>query len=138
MAIMGLSKPSRPNILTPEELVRQRLLLCLVEEKGFPKEQLVIEKSLSELLPGISVPFRRVDLVCFAPPSSEGFAPLFAVECKREGCSLEEASEQLIGYNYFLRAPFLAVVSATEAFYWETAQGNLIAGLPFYSELTRL
>jgi hypothetical protein len=92
---------------TPEEIVRQSLLHHMVRSLGYPKELLAVEKQLSELphLEGaIGLPTRRIDIVCFA----RDFHPLLLIECK-EGEVGSDAIEQALGYNAFVKAPFVAV-----------------------------
>lgn len=119
---MGSSKPRRSLfdpwrkgrfIATPEEMVRQRTLEGMCKSLGFPKELISVEKSLSELphLEGRSdLPIRRVDMVCFAKGIHPDYPlyPLLLLECK-QGKALKEAHEQALGYNYFAKAPFVAI-----------------------------
>jgi len=92
---------------TPEEIVRQSLLLQMIRSLGYPKELLAVEKQLSELphLKGVQgLPNRRADIVCF----SRGIYPLLLIECK-EGEVGKEAVDQVLGYNEFVKAPFVAI-----------------------------
>ncbi|NGX45389.1 MAG: hypothetical protein K940chlam2_00539 [Chlamydiae bacterium] len=92
---------------TPEEIVRQSLLLEMIRTLGYPKELLAVEKQLSELphLMGVErLPKRRTDIVCYA----RGIHPLLLIECK-EGDVGKEAIQQALGYNAFVGAPFVAV-----------------------------
>lgn len=118
----------------PEELVRQRLLSRLIGDLGFPKERIIVERSLQQFV-AEKCPNRRIDVVCLAPASEAGFVPLFVIECKKDHHSLEEAVQQLIGYNYFLKAPYLGVVSAERAFHWHFNAQSVTEGLPNYTDL---
>lgn len=100
---------------TPEEKVRQKLLSLMIEQLGYPKELLAVEKQLSEiphLKSTMHLPKRRADILCFAKnihPEHEIF-PLLLIECK-EGKSKEGAEPQVLGYNHFVQAPYVAVAN---------------------------
>ena len=97
---------------TPEEIVRQQLINHMVYELFYPKELIAIEKVLSSIPtvdPGnMQLPDRRVDLICFAK-SSTTLYPLLVIECKESKELTEEALAQVQGYNYFIKAYFVAV-----------------------------
>lgn len=121
---------------TPEEIVRQRLLYVMIHQLGYPKEFLAIEKQLSEL-PGCikrqNSPKRRFDILCY-DKCTEELKPLLLIECK-EGTPDEKAKRQVIGYNYFIGAPFVAVAgpSIIELIYPE-----YLDCLPHYSNLCKV
>ena len=103
---------------TPEERVRQRLLVLMTRQLGYPKELLSVEKKLSELphLNGLSgLPNRRADVLCFAKGVHEDYPlfPLLLIECK-EGEIGEEAACQALGYNHYVQAPFVALAGENE------------------------
>jgi hypothetical protein len=126
MVTMGLSSPSKKEIYdpfrkkwvvaTPEEKVRQNLLQRMTLELSYPRELISVEKALSEM-PHItashrsSCPDRRVDLVCFAKGihPDHSLYPLILIECKESSSLIEVAQQQVIGYNYFIKACFVAV-----------------------------
>lgn len=95
----------------PEEVVRQALLVKMQEELGFPRELLSVERSLSSMphLAGQRVPDRRFDIVCFSEFDGQ-MLPLLLIECKAIPIS-KAAIEQVIGYNHFAKAPFVAVAN---------------------------
>lgn len=125
---------------TGEELVRQRCLRRLMEQLGFPRSLLVVEKALSELphLLHVAVPPRRVDILAVAPGVHPDYPlfPLLMIECKT-GAFGQEAIEQVMGYNFFVRAPFLAVVNETEERVLVSEQGKycLMPQLLSYQEM---
>ncbi len=101
---------------TPEELIRQSLLYIMIYRLHFPKELIAIEKQLSELphLNGLSsLPERRADIICFANNIHPDYPlyPLLLVECK-EGKVSREAIEQALGYNHYVKAPYIAVAGS--------------------------
>ena len=107
-------------VATPEEKVRQNLLHKMTVELSYPRELISIEKALSEM-PHISAstasscPDRRVDLVCFAKGIHPEYPlyPLLLIECKECASLVEVARQQVIGYNYFIKACFVAVAYPT-------------------------
>lgn len=104
---------------SPEERIRQHWISYLIHEWGFPQNLLAVEKSLSQF-PHLmhskeKLPFRRADIIAFAKgihPSYELY-PLLLIECKAVKLNATSA-RQAIGYNYYLRAPFIAIVNQQE------------------------
>ncbi len=111
--------------LKPEEEVRQRLLTVMKGELGFPAEMISVERSLSSLphLLGQKVPDRRFDIVCFKKQGAS-LLPLLIVECKAVDLT-KKAAMQVIGYNYFAKAPFIALANQAGVYtgYCEEDQG---------------
>ncbi|MBJ7449266.1 MAG: type I restriction enzyme HsdR N-terminal domain-containing protein [Parachlamydiales bacterium] len=104
---------------TPEEIVRQRLINMMINQLGFPPSLLSVETDIS-LLPHLitlSSPFpkRRLDLICYGKnihPQYDLY-PLLMVECKAT-CIKEIAVRQVIGYNHFVKAYYIALVGNKE------------------------
>jgi hypothetical protein len=122
---------------SPEEKVRQALIYRLTHELGYHRPCLGIEQSLKQMphlqTSAIKLPSRRADLICF----SRGL-PLLLVECK--AVKLNQAiKRQVIGYNYYLKAPYLAIVNQEEAqFGWydpSLQDFHFIPHLPPYEKL---
>lgn len=128
---------------TPEEIVRQSLLQRMVGELHYPKELLVIEKELKQL-PHLKaenqLPDRRADILCFAKNIHLHYAlyPLLLIECK-EGKLDGQAKEQVVGYNHFVKAFFIALANPEGVqlgYYDKNAQlYRFIPYLPSYREL---
>lgn len=129
---------------TPEEKVRQALIYLMVNELEYPLQSLAIEKSLSQM-PHLAmekgkIPSRRADILCLATcihPSFELF-PLLLVECKAVPIT-QKTLRQVVGYNYYLQAYFIAVANEREiqtGWYDSTQKDySFINRLPKYSEL---
>lgn len=102
---------------TPEEQVRQRWLQVMIHQLGYPKELLVVEKEIKELphLLTSHVPHRRVDILCYGKGLHPDFAlyPLLLIECKDESLT-DDAIDQVVGYNYHVKAFFAGAVSQNE------------------------
>lgn len=124
---------------TPEEKIRQKLLKVLLEELFFPKEYVVVEKALSELphLQGKRVPKRRLDILCYFSMHDQ-LLPLLLIECKKSG-ETKQALSQVSGYNYWVKAPFVAVANQGGILlkYLDIASNEIVIkeGLPSYQDL---
>ncbi len=89
--------------LTPEELLRQLVLLYLLEAQQYPANR--IRSEVGILVNGMSA---RCDLVVF----DAAVKPWLLVECKSPKVALTQKTfEQAARYNLRLRAPFMAVTN---------------------------
>lgn len=83
------------------------------DEWGYPPSLIMVEKELSHLPlidTSAKIPKRRVDIVCYANDEKKGLYPLLLVECKESELSVtKKAIRQLLGYNHFIHAPFVAI-----------------------------
>ncbi len=127
---------------TPEEQVRQLWIQRMVHQLEYPRELFVVEKGIKDLPFATSkeAPNRRLDiLVCGkGSPPSDPFFPLLLLECK-QGTLSEDALNQVIGYNHFIKAPFVAAVNLSEVqlrVYDRTENQYIFCSfLPSYKEL---
>lgn len=105
----------------PEEKVRQELIHKMTQCLGYPLGSLILEKSLDQL-PHLqahpSLPKRRADLIVLARDlhPQHPFYPLLLVECKAVPLT-SKVLRQLIGYNQFVGAPFIAAVNQTQTYF---------------------
>ena len=111
--------------MLPEERVRQSLLQHLVQQLGYPKSYISVEKALDG-------PNRRYDVLVYGKCHGE-LKPLLLIECKAEHVT-EEAVQQALGYNHEIDAPFVAAVGYDRAL-MITGNGELVGGLLAYQEL---
>ncbi len=100
--------------MRPEEEVRQKLLLKMRQELGFPGGMLAVERSIGKIphLSGKRVPDRRFDVVAFAQgvhPLHPIF-PILLIECKAHSI-MEQDFQQVIGYNAYIDSPFIAMAN---------------------------
>lgn len=113
---------------TPEEIVRQKWISVMLNDLGFPKGLLSVEKVIPELK-------RRTDIVCYTP-GKEGLIPLIVIECKAQDEG-NLTDKQVLGYNFTIQAPFLCVIHGEQAkTFWK--EGDLLASvsfLPSYHQL---
>ena len=93
---------------TPEELVRQLTLLCLIREKGFSRTAINVEKALK-----INKTLKRFDIVVYAKNGT----PQILIECKAPSIKLnQEVFDQAARYNLQLKAPFLLITNGLSAY----------------------
>ena len=124
---------------TPEEKVRQRWLQTMVHRLQYPRELIVVEKKIGELpsLCSADVPDRRVDILCYRK-EIHLLSPLILIECKGEPLT-DAAVDQVIGYNHYVKAPFVAVVNLEQvrlgAFDVEKKKYVFSSIFPSYTEL---
>lgn len=147
---MGLLKPKRERLYdfirkkwvdaTPEEIIRQQILRQMVDSFGYPASLIAVEKELSQLAslwqaPAASLPKRRVDIIVFA----KNLMPLLMIECKAVNLTPQFA-EQVIGYNAFVKAPWLALANGKEVLtgHFDSDSGihRFEPGLPTFNALS--
>jgi hypothetical protein len=127
-----------PVMATPEELVRQEFLSHCFGPFGCSRHLVAVEMSLRRLCPHVhpGPPRRRLDIVC-SYVNNERVDPLLLVECKASLPS-SAALTQVLGYNFFVKAPFVAltwpghILLATSGGVWY--EGKL-SSMPCYAEL---
>lgn len=101
-------------------------------------------KSLPHLKDTDKVPNRRLDLLIYAKLQSTTLLPLLIIECKRTEIShlaLERAFDQLISYNHYVKAPFVAL-AGKNGFFLAHYDSNdkryhFSTGIPPYHELIK-
>lgn len=92
--------------MTPEEEVRQKFILFLLDVKKFPLSHISVEHSIS-----VNGTVRRYDIVVF---DSE-LKPYILVECKAPEVPLsQEVLDQACSYNSVLNAPVVCITNGTE------------------------
>ena len=94
--------------LQPEELVRQLLLIFLIQTQKFPKSKIAVEKSLI-----INDLPRRFDILIY----DKSTQPFLLVECKAPKVKISQATfDQIAQYNLALKVPFLLVTNGIETY----------------------
>ena len=118
---------------TPEELVRQTWLQRMVQELGYPKGYLAVERELKTLAHLQNhqgpLPSRRIDILCFRK-----LKPLLLIECKKR--LSQEAMDQVLAYNQFVQAPYVAIVDRSQIRF--RFADREVDYLPMYDELITL
>lgn len=96
-------------VLTPEEWVRQHVVLTLITEKNYPKSHINVEKQL--LLNGTK---KRYDVVVF---NTDGTIHLI-VECKAPSVKItQDTFDQIARYNLVTDATYLMVTNGLQHYY---------------------
>jgi hypothetical protein len=118
-------------LLTPEEWVRQNLLLHLVENFNYPIGRIAIEKKLNVL-----DNYKRFDAVVY----DKMMKPLMLAECKEHNIEIEQSVFNQIGsYNYELKAPFLLVSNGINHFVaevdFEKRKIDFLKQIPDYNDI---
>ena len=104
---------------TPEEKVRQSLIQVMTQELGYPPGGISLEKRLKEMphinLSSKMIPSRRADIIIFAKDihPQHAYYPLLLIECKAVPLN-EKVVRQVVGYNQFVNAYYIAVANQTE------------------------
>jgi len=120
-------------VLTPEELLRQLVLLYLLEEKKYPAHRIRSEVGIQ--VNGLR---RRCDLVVY----DAAVNPWLLVECKSPRVSVcQNTFEQAARYNLCLRAPFMVVTNGLATYCaaldFEQERFEYLGELPEYSLFNR-
>lgn len=113
-------------VLTPEEQVRQKLLHKMMNQLGFPKGLISVEKKIGS---------RRYDIVCYA----RSMNPLLLIECKAEKITAGTLA-QAAGYNALLAAPFISLAGPNEVKTFWNDRGNIVSVpfLPPYEQMCKV
>lgn len=97
-------------VMTPEERVRQQLILFLLNVKRIPASHLSVERAIT--VNGLT---KRYDLVVFG----QDMKPHMVIECKAPHVELtQEVIAQAGRYNKTLRAPILGVTNGSAHFFF--------------------
>jgi hypothetical protein len=116
-------------ILQPEEWVRQHCVQFLIQEKGYPKSLINVEKELK-----INNLRKRYDIVVFNPDGSIHLI----VECKSYKINITQNTfDQIARYNLALNATYLMVTNGINHYYcqtdFEAERYNFLEDIPNYS-----
>ncbi len=117
--------------LTPEEWVRQNLIQFLVQDMGYPRGLMAVEKYLR-----VHGQAHRADLVVY---DREG-QPLLLAECKEPEVAISQSTfDQIACYNRTLRARYLLVSNGLQHYCYaiERDKGayRFLERLPRYDDL---
>jgi hypothetical protein len=102
--------------LTPEEWVRQHIVHYLIDEKGYPKSLINVEKQLV-----INNLKKRTDIVIF----SKTGMPYIIVECKAPSVKITQKTfDQIARYNLKLAAKYLMLSNGLSHYFAELDTKN--------------
>ena len=98
-------------LVQPEELVRQTLLLYLLEEKKVAIQRMAVEKTIR-----VNHLKRRFDLVYHDKYGK----PKLLVECKSPNVPLtDQVLEQAVWYNFEIKAPYLLLSNGKDSRWYQ-------------------
>jgi len=118
-------------MLTPEEWVRQHIARFLVEELGYPKGRVGMEKEIK-----VNKLRRRPDLVIF----NDLGKPLLVVECKAPQVKITQAVfDQAARYNLTLKALFFILTNGLKTYccllHAPSSSYHFLETIPSYTDL---
>ncbi|HEX8562040.1 MAG TPA: type I restriction enzyme HsdR N-terminal domain-containing protein [Flavobacterium sp.] len=121
-------------VLTPEEWVRQHVVRFLLNDKGYPKSFINVEKLLK-----VSGRTKRYDVVVFNPDGSI----LVLVECKAPEVKIVQATfDQIARYNLTMQADFLMVTNGLSHYFCKLDYINerfeFLPEIPCFAPATQL
>jgi hypothetical protein len=90
-------------VLTPEELLRQLVLMYLLDVKKYPSKRIRVEMGIT-----VNGRKKRCDIIVF----DQNLQPWLLIECKSPKITLTQATfEQAAVYNMKLQVPYLAITN---------------------------
>jgi len=115
-------------VLAPEELVRQLVVEYLIQSKGYNKNKISIEQSIT--VNGLN---KRCDILLY----DHQFSPILLVECKAPAVKIsQKAFEQIARYNMPLKVPYLLVTNGITSYCcsidFEASSYDFLEEIPFY------
>lgn len=115
--------------MKPEEWVRQHCIQFLIQEKGYPKSLINVEKELT-----INDLKKRYDIVIYNPDGSI----LLIVECKAPKIDINQnVFDQIARYNLKLNATYLMVTNGLAHYYcqidFENERYQFLKNIPDYN-----
>jgi hypothetical protein len=103
-------------VLTPEEWVRQHVVLFLIEEKKYPISLIAVEKQLK-----INSLLKRTDVVVF---NTKG-TPEILIECKAPSVAISQATfDQIARYNLTAQSNYLMVSNGLNHYFCQIDKEN--------------
>ncbi|HMG13917.1 MAG TPA: type I restriction enzyme HsdR N-terminal domain-containing protein [Saprospiraceae bacterium] len=89
--------------LTPEEMVRQSLLIYLLEEFPAYRSKIAVEKEIK-----VNLRKKRFDMLIY----DASHKPMMLIECKAPTVKITQSvMDQVAWYNVALRAPYLLITN---------------------------
>ena len=95
-------------VLTPEEIVRQLILIYLIEDRKYPKNKIAVEKQLI-----INNRKKRFDILVM----DKEIKPLILVECKAPNVAISQMTfNQAAQYNLALNAELFIITNGKSTY----------------------
>ena len=117
--------------LTPEEIIRQKFIKYLVEEKKYSPNLIGVEKKLP-----VKDNFFRTDIVIY----NRNAKPLMIIECKAENIKItQDTFEQIAKYNMVFKVEYLVVTNGLKNYVCKLDYLNktyaFLKDIPLFTEL---
>lgn len=104
-------------VLTPEEWVRQNIILYLTEVMNYPASLMAVEKQL-----WLGDLKKRFDLVLY-----KNDLPFMLIECKEMGVSISQKTlDQLLRYNINLQVAYFILTNGADCYGFTMEDGKLV------------
>lgn len=118
-------------VATPEELVRQHLIHFFIEDAGYPRNRISVEKSLS-----VNDLQKRYDIVVHNQHGN----PKLLAECKAPTIAIDDSTlQQVAAYNLTLKVPYLLLSNGIRHYClqvdFEKKNTQELGKLPRYDDL---
>jgi len=92
----------------PEELVRQLLVLYLIEKGGYNKNRIHVERGIK-----VNGQAKRCDIIIY----DENVQPYLLIECKAPSIPLnQKVLDQIASYNIVYQVPYLLVSNGIQSY----------------------
>ncbi|MCP4441276.1 MAG: type I restriction enzyme HsdR N-terminal domain-containing protein [Aureispira sp.] len=116
---------------TPEEMVRQLILLYLTKEKGYPVGRIRTEMGLK-----VNDMDKRSDVLVY----NDAFEPILLIECKSAKVPISESTFlQIANYNKTLKVPYLLLTNGPVTCCCKLAEGgqsfDFLENIPPYDKI---
>lgn len=123
-------------VATPEEIIRQKIILYLINELNVPKDMIDVEVPMTNYKMGAK---GRADIIVSGSNEKEIY-PLVIIECKAPGVPISgDVWDQIYKYDEIIEPVFLIVSNSiiTEGTFWhsETKEYKVLKNLPNYMEM---
>ena len=105
-------------LLTPEEWVRQNLLLFLIEVMKYPASLISVEKQLQ-----LGELKKRFDIIVY-----RNDLPFMLIECKEMNVQLSQKTlDQVLRYNINLQAAYFIITNGSSCYAFKKQDGEMIS-----------
>ena len=123
--------------ITPEEIVRQKMVAYLMDTLLVPKDTIVVEQHLSHY--GVNTK-KRADIVIHEVDSENNLHPVCVIECKAEDVYLDENTvKQALTYCDLIEADYAMITNGNDQICYKydekTDQYVNIEKIPSYSDM---
>jgi hypothetical protein len=120
-------------ILTPEELVRQNIIMYLANVKNYPISLMRVEASMK-----LNNMQKRCDVLIY----NRNRSPLLMVECKAENVKIsQDVFNQLARYNLIFKVPYLVATNGKDTYCckinFETQSYEFISEIPAFEMINQ-